>query len=316
VETPVPESRTKVLYIAGLGRSGSTILANSLGQIEGFFSAGELNFIWKHNVVENRLCGCGKPFHECPVWNRVMDEAFGGMDPKMAKNMMRLADSGTRTRHIPLMLTAAGRGKLRNRLGEFLRNTGRLYEAIADATGSRVIVDSSKEPAYGYAVGMSSGIDLRVLHLVRDPRAAAYSWQKKKLQPDTEGREFMHRHSPAKSAALWDSWNASTEALWRDGRYLRLRYEDFVADPRGSFECILKLIGEPDAELPLASEREVKLGVSHTVSGNPNRFDTGAVELKLDTAWRKEMSARDRNLVTALTLPLLARYQYSIPPKN
>ena len=35
----------KVLYVAGLGRSGSTILANTLGQVEGFFSGGELNFI-------------------------------------------------------------------------------------------------------------------------------------------------------------------------------------------------------------------------------------------------------------------------------
>ncbi len=308
--------RTKVLYIAGLGRSGSTILANSLGQIEGFFSAGELNFIWKHNVLENRLCGCGQPFHECPVWNRVMDKAFGGMDLKMAKNMMNLADSGTRTRHIPMMLAPAGRERLWDRLDEFLENTNRLYGAIADATGSRVIVDSSKEPAYGYAVGMARNIDLRVLHLIRDPRAAAYSWQKKKPQPDTEGREFMHRHSPAKSAALWDTWNAATEALWREGKYLRLRYEDFVSNPRESFEKILKLIDEPNAELPLASETAVKLGISHTVSGNPNRFDTGSVELKLDTAWRKHMRPQDRNLVTALTLPLLSHYRYGVSPKN
>src|SRR3712207_7778115 len=70
----------KVLYVVGLGRSGSTILSNSLGQIAGYFSAGELNFIWRHNVLENRLCGCGRPFRECPVWTRVMDEAFGGVD--------------------------------------------------------------------------------------------------------------------------------------------------------------------------------------------------------------------------------------------
>src|SRR3712207_9355320 len=65
----------KVLYVVGLGRSGSTILSNSLGQIGGFFSGGELNFIWKHNVLEDRLCGCGRPFRECPVWTRVMDRS-------------------------------------------------------------------------------------------------------------------------------------------------------------------------------------------------------------------------------------------------
>ena len=310
------EPRTKVLYIAGLGRSGSTILANSLGQIDGFFSAGELNFIWKHNILENRLCGCGQPFHDCPVWTAVMREAFGGMDDAHARKMMRLQNAGARTRHIPLMLNPRGERTLRERLDGFLGDTGRLYSAIRSVTGSRVIVDSSKEPAYGYAVGMVPGVDLRVLHLIRDPRAAAFSWQKKKPQPDTEGREFMHRHTPAKSAALWDSWNAATEALWRDDKYLRLRYEDFVTDPRRSFESILKLVDEPGAELPLASEHEVKLGVSHTVSGNPNRFDTGAVALKLDQAWQENMRPRDRNLVTALTLPLLARYGYRIPPRR
>jgi Sulfotransferase family len=304
----------KVLYVAGLGRSGSTILANALGQVEGFFSGGELNFIWKHTLIENRLCGCGRPARECPFWGPVFEREFGGQSEALAREMMRLQYSGARTRHIPMMLTEGGRQKIRARLGEFLGNTGRLYEAIQSVAGSRVIVDTSKEPAYGYALGMVPGIDLRVLHLVRDPRAAAYSWAKKKRQPDSTEREFMHQKSPAQSAVLWDAWNTAIEALWRrmPARYLRLRYEDFIADPRRSFEEILNLTDEEDAELPLVGERDVKLGISHTVSGNPNRFDTGTVELRQDRAWQEQMKSRDRALVTALTLPLLARYHYSV----
>ncbi len=304
----------KVLYIAGFGRSGSTILANSLGQIGGFFSGGEMNFIWKHALIENRLCGCGKHSRECPVWNAVFDEAFGGMENVDAREMMRLQYSGARTRHIPQMLTKNGKLKLEGRMGKFLPSSARLYEAIKSVTNSRVIVDSSKEPAYGRAISMILEIDLRVLHLVRDPRAAAYSWLKKKEQPDSEDREFMHQKSALDSAILWDAWNVSTEALWRNDKYMRLRYEDFIAAPKESFRSILDFIGEPDAELPLAGEREVKLGVSHTVSGNPNRFDTGSVELRPDDRWRKEMAAKDRNIVTALTFPLLARYGYSPKP--
>ncbi len=302
----------KVLYVVGLGRSGSTILSNSLGQIPGFFSGGELNFIWRHNVIENRLCGCGRPFRECPVWTKVMDEAFGGMDGVDPREMMHLQNSGTRTRHIPSMLTEGGRRALAERLEKLLLNYGRLYEAVGSVTGSRVIVDSSKEPAHGFAMGMVPRVDFYALHLIRDPRAAAYSWSKKKYQPDTDTKEYMVRFSPTKSSALWDSWNASAEALWRrtPERYLRLRYEDFVANPSQSFEKILRLVREPDAEPPLVGEREVKLGVSHTVSGNPNRFETGAVELRTDREWISKMSPRDRALVTALTLPLLKHYGY------
>jgi hypothetical protein len=313
----VSDPHVKVLYVVGLGRSGSTILSNSLGQIGGFFSGGELNFIWKHNVLENRLCGCGRPFRECPVWTRVMDEAFGGMDAVDPREMMRLQNQGTRTRHIPLMLTEKGNRSLAERLEKFLANYGRLYEAIANVTGSRVIVDSSKEPAHGFAMSMVPGVDFYVLHLVRDPRAAAYSWLKKKPQPDSDAKEFMVRFSPTKSSAMWDSWNASAEALWRHTpqRYLRLRYEDFVADPRQRLVDVLKHLGEEDAEVPLVGEREVKLGVSHTVSGNPNRFDTGAVELRTDREWISKMNPRYKALVTALTMPLLLRYHYPVTPK-
>jgi hypothetical protein len=307
-------SPVKVLYVAGLGRSGSTILANTLGQVEGFFSGGELNFIWKHALIEDRLCGCGNPSRECPFWGPVFEGEFGGQSEALAREMTRLQYFGARTRHIPLMLTEGGRRKIRERLGKFLDNTGRLYGAIRSVSGSRVIVDTSKEPAYGYALGMAPGIDLRVLHLIRDPRAAAYSWAKKKPQPDSTERDFMHRKTPTQSAVLWDAWNAAIEALWHGTpeNYLRLRYEDFIADPRGSFQEILELVGEQDADLPLEGEREVKLGISHTVSGNPNRFDTGTVELRQDRAWQKNMKPRDKALVTAGTLPLLKRYRYPL----
>jgi hypothetical protein len=314
----VGSDRVKVLYVVGLGRSGSTILANSLGQIPGFFSGGELNFIWRHNVIENRLCGCGRPFRECPVWTKVMDEAFGGMDGVDPREMMRLQNVGTRTRHILMMLTEVGRRSLAERLEKLQISYGRLYDAIGTVTGSRIVVDSSKEPAHGFAMSMVPGVDLYALHLIRDPRAAAYSWLKEKPQPDTDAREFMHRKSPTMSAALWDSWNASAEALWRrtPERYLRLRYEDFVADPRKSLDKILTLVSERDAEPPLVGEREVKLGVSHTVSGNPNRFETGTVELRTDREWISRMNPRDKVLVTALTFPLLTHYRYHVTPKG
>src|SRR3712207_9390131 len=71
----------------------------------------------------------------------------------------------------------------------FRSNYGRLYEAIGTVTESRVIVDSSKEPAHGFAMSMVPNLDFYVLHLIRDPRAAAYSWLKKKPQPDSRSEE-------------------------------------------------------------------------------------------------------------------------------
>ena len=67
----------KVLYVAGSGRSGSTILGNILGGVEGFFSVGELRLIWERGLIRNWLCGCGVSFRECPVWSEVVSERSG-----------------------------------------------------------------------------------------------------------------------------------------------------------------------------------------------------------------------------------------------
>lgn len=54
--------KIKVLYLAGWSRSGSTILSNILGEINGFFSTGEITYIWQRGLIINKLCGCDLPF--------------------------------------------------------------------------------------------------------------------------------------------------------------------------------------------------------------------------------------------------------------
>jgi hypothetical protein len=46
------------------------------------------------------------------------------------------------------------------------------------------------------------------------------------------------------------------------------------------------------------------------VSGNPSRFRTGKIELQLDEEWKVKMRGADKNVVTALTAPLLLKYGY------
>jgi hypothetical protein len=303
-------SKIKVLYVAGWGRSGSTILDSTLGQLDGFFSVGEVSYLWERNLIQNRPCGCGRSFRECPVWGRVMNGAYGGMDEIDPEEMIRLRDSGARSRHMPLMLAPWGRSLLRSRLGKYPDSLERLYRAIRDDTGCSVIIDSSKLPSYGYVLGMISSIDLYIVHLVRDPRAVAYSWLRKKLDSDTG--EYMPRYTAVQSALVWSAWNLAVEAFWKrqPERYMMLRYEDFVGRPQESVERIRELVREEGLSLPFVAEREVRLGVNHTVGGNPNRFNTGTVELRPDEEWKAKMGRMDRRTVAMLTRPLRARYGY------
>jgi hypothetical protein len=296
-------SKIKVLYIAGWGRSGSTILNDILGQIEGFFSVGEARYIWDHGLIANWPCGCGVPFKECAVWQKVLDEAFGGANCVSAHTLCSLRER-VRTSHLPLILLPGGESWLMSRLGEYPASLERLYRAIQTTIGCRVIVDSSKFPSYAWVLETIPGIDLYIVHLIRDPRGVAYSWRSKAA--------LLGYHSPVDSSLHWSIWNLALEALGRHSsqQYLIVRYEDFVDKPQETIERVLDLVQERAAHLPFVTGQEVQLSTNHTVAGNLSRFQTGLVRLQLDDEWRMRIRPSDRFTVTALTWPLLRKYGY------
>jgi len=302
--------RVTVLYVGGSGRSGSTLLDNMLGQLDGFFSCGELRYVWERGRVEDRPCGCGQPFSSCPVWQAIMAAAFPDGEPD-PRRMMRAMSSHLRTRHLLRILRRARAGAAAAP-DEYEQALDRLYRAVAAVTGARVVVDSSKLPPYGAVVARLPSVDFFAVHLVRDSRATAYSWSRKRPLPDFAGKRLMQRHPTWKAAWLWAMWNTVAEILWRPlgPRYLRLRYEELAAAPRREVCRAAGLVGEVPATLPFTGPSTVRLTPTHSVAGNPSRFAHGDIELRPDTEWIAAMPARDRWLVTAMTWPLLRRYGY------
>jgi Sulfotransferase family len=308
-------TNVKVLYITGWGRSGTTILDRILGQIPGFNSVGEIRYIWDRNFIGNHLCGCGEHFRDCPEWQAIINDAFGDFDAVDPNRMIQMRDGLTRTRHLAgLAVPGATRRALWENAREYLTNLIALYKSIQRHYGCNVIVDSSKFPTYAFTLDILKEIDLYVVHLVRDPRAVSFSWLRRKLQPDTGTLQPMDEHGPLFSTLLWDSWNIATEMTWgkRPERYMFLRYEDFVRQPRKAVQRILQRFGEPVTELPFVDDHTVRLGIDHTCSGNPNRFQDGDVTLRMDDEWSRKMRPRDKYLVTSIALPFLHRYGYPI----
>jgi hypothetical protein len=298
-----------VLLLAGSGRSGSTMLANVLGSIDGVFCGGEVRYLWERGLRDGRLCGCGEPFGDCPVWRSVLRTAAVEGGPADVERLIGLSRRAGRIRNLPGMVASGrGGGRILDRLEDYADHVGRLYPAIAAVTGCSLVVDSSKLPAYGWLLERTPTVDLRVVHLVRDPRAAAYSWQRRKPLSDGAASPLMQRQSPLKSAVLWDVWNVTASTFWRGSdRYLRVGYEDFVRRPRHWTERILEMAGhDTDAGSVFVDDRTVRLRTTHTVAGNPDRLRTGDVSLRLDDEWITAMRRRDRALVSALTAPVRA----------
>ena len=165
-----------VLYITGWCRSGSTVLGNVLAEVPGVVHVGELRFLWLNGVCgqgSNSQCGCGLTLTECPLWAKVLEAVRPGHRTltEHAEDVVSW-QAACRTRHTWSVL----REPPANSWPSTLAAT---YRAIADQTGARVIVDSSKFASDAALLSHLPGIRPAYVLLIRDPRAVAWSW----LQP-------------------------------------------------------------------------------------------------------------------------------------
>lgn len=302
-----PTLRPRVLFVGGYARSGSTILDRALGAGEGFVSVGEIRFIWRRGFLENQLCGCGEPFRSCSFWSAVAAAAWGGMERLDAEDMLRSQARFDQWWRIPELVRGGAR-RDRPDLRAYLDRLLALYGAIAEVSGGRVIVDSSKDASHGYLLRrMAGSVDLSVLHLVRDPRATSFSLcERRKFDPGNG--TVLGGHRLAQAVTGWVATNALVSALgWsRAAPYRLVRYETFAASPDSVLAEIAAFVGEK-APAPIATGG-IDPGVQHQVAGNPVRFTRGPIPISPDEEWRQRMSRGSRAMVTATTWPMLACY--------
>jgi hypothetical protein len=323
-----------VILIAGAGRSGSTLLGNALGEMSGCFHGGEVSFLMGQFDEGNnicgcgrsisecaresdtpprwcpRICGCGNLLQECELWQPVQSQVFNTESSSDdLVELGRFSVSGMSYRPGSLLrLRRQARntlptGSSAERYGEALR---RIYLAIADATGAEVVIDSSKRAMHVYLGARVTGMRTHVVHLVRDPRAIAYSWR---------GRRDGVTLTPSRSSVNWAASNLATEALHRrsfGSRYSFLRYESFIRDPMVTLEELGRQIGIPDRTLPFVDPTTLHMSTNHSIAGSPSRFVHGDVKLVPDDEWKLKMRFRDRMLATIPTVPFLRHYGYRI----
>jgi Sulfotransferase family len=311
--TRKPGQAPIVVYIAGSGRSGSTLLERALGEIQGFVNVGELIDLYRGVADHGERCGCGQEFAQCPFWSQVGERAVGGWQEQKLAVTRDLQGRVARQRRMPWLLGMPLAGsRFRADVGTYGASYAGLYEAIAAEAGATCVVDASKWPVQALALARG-GLDVRVIHLVRDVRGVAYSLGKRDVsRPHAVGEaDVMTRLSPAEAAARWVAVQSQAGLLRRCGLPVsRMRYEDFVRRPRQAVEAALAGIGlsVPPAHLAHIGDGRVMLGTSHGLSGNPSRFRDGEITLRADETWRANMSRRDRLIVTAIALPLMLRY--------
>lgn len=311
--------RLKVLSVVGAGRSGTTILASILGEIEGFTSVGELRWLWERGLQEGRPCGCGRPPAECPVWRPVVAAARLELSSRVPARTLDDLVVAQRDLAGPLGLSRAlhalGPGRSVEGWDSLSLVAGATRAALlslAEATEATVVVDTSKRALDAAVMASIADVDSYVLHLVRDSRAVVHSWRRRKTFTVSGQTRSMGTRGLAGTVRRWSVNAVSAEALRHrlpPRQWLSLRYEDFADQPQHTIEAVIAFLQEPGSA-PFVDERTARLAPNHIVAGNPSRFVTGDVVIRRDDAWRTEMPLRDQRLVAGLTSPLLLRYGY------
>lgn len=309
-------ARPRVLYVGGSAKSGTTLLGALLGEIPTLFDAGELNLLWEKWRRPGERCGCGERLTECEFWAAVMAEVEeDGVEPA---RMARLAGRLDRTRRL---LRTAGRRLRRRTAAEWAElgaGTARLYRSVYRRSGAEFVVDNSKLTTHLMLLSECSDAELRLLHLVRDGRAVAYSWERmRRLQSAglDQGRGMRHHGSAVADLAIWQLQNLLLDRLARGCAYAAtIRYEDLAASPGPTLAAGLRRLGI-DASCRRGPEPHA-VG-AHGIGGNRRvRFAPGGTAVVIDEAWRGELGSLRGRLWTLLAAPGLWRYGYPLRARS
>jgi hypothetical protein len=301
-----PDEQLRVGYVAGYGRSGSTVIDIVLGAHQQVFGAGELTNLTRRVWPNNEYCSCGARVRDCIFWSRVVESFSGTFGSKAIDDYARLQRRYESLDKVFLLSPSA-------EFKCYCGYTHALFEIIARSSGKRTIVDSSKLPGRALSLMRMRDLDLRVVHLVRDGRGVAWSMRKAYLPDPSGGVERALKSRPVSRTALrWMMVNAGAEAvLHRAGgsRGVRVRYEDFVSAPREQLARLGELLGVDVSSLADKLEAGESFSPGHLVAGSRIRME-GPIRLRLDAEWKRDMPSRDQKLFQLLCGWVQRRYGY------
>ncbi len=304
---------SRIVFIGAVGRSGTTLLERTLATDEGVVALGEVVHLWHRGLEHNEPCGCDLPFGECPFWRAIGESAFGGWDQLDRRKLQHDRLAVDRNRYIPFLIAPwLAPPSFRASLRRHVDVLGRLYSAIGEiadeSAHGAILIDSSKHPSYLFLLRRMAGHDVRLLHVVRDPRGVVNSWSRRVTRPETG--EIMEQLGTARGCMRWITHNLLFQLAGLMGvPRRRMPYERFTDEPVELERAIDDLLGPGTSERHLAVQgATVTLGVDHTVSGNPMRFQRGTVVIRSDDAWRQAMGKSRRMLAGLVTTPLRQVY--------
>ena len=229
-----------VVYIAGYGRSGSTLLDILLGVHPRVCSLGELGFLWDECETPDFGCACGAEIRDCPQWREFVRDVERVMPSGKIANRSRFAEHW-------LLGILGGFGRWCSTFND--ANT-KLLHFLRESGDYDFVVDSSKT-AYRFgwrpvALHRGTGADVRIIHLVRNPRDVMRSCLKGRNSRLRRGKIGLRKLELPITIVGWllsNIFASLNGKLLGNSRYIRVDFDDLRDHPSATLTRIGSFIG-------------------------------------------------------------------------
>ncbi|MFC1662958.1 hypothetical protein ACFL04_02190 [Patescibacteria group bacterium] len=285
------DNKIKVIYISGLGRSGSTLLDIIISTSPNVFSVGE---IYRYNEYKNddRLCSCGKNMTHCNFWSRIITRDIRIVNRANLKNYLTILRY--------LYFSKKKIGQLSSPENYLLLN--QIQNNLPPNTD--FILDSSKELGRLIELVNDNRLEVYNIHIVRDGRGTANSFNKM-----VEGKK------PKNYFISLLKWIFVNKLIFR---YLRLSqvkslvisYDQFCENPNKYLKTIGSFI---DIVIPDNYPEIIRLMDYHNLGGNRLARTEKRKEfsqIKKDDNWKINKGPLTRFLATIISYPFNKKWVY------
>lgn len=300
----------RVVYVAGSGHTGSTLLAMMADSHPEVASVGEVAVkprIRRRGDAGVQKCSCGARIGRCTFWNEVFRRVQGQgfqLGPENWSNDYRfdhplLHRLLTRETSHPYLLHVRSWAERfwsfhRRRTRHIDRVNVAFVRSVLATTGASVFCDTTKGSSRLARLLAIPDFDVRIVTLVRDARGYVAS-AKRRGKRTSDAAETWRKDQL--------SIRALTQVLPSDRRML-VRYEDLCTDLSGTLERFWDFCGVPRIPTPTRV-----LSEEHHVLGNNMRM-AGAIEVKLDHRWQRELDEGEQSAVLQIAGRLNREFGY------
>jgi len=312
--------KLKLVYLLAASHSGSTLLAMLLNAHPEVCTVGELKATSLGDPARYR-CSCRKLIKECPFWKGIQED--------MAKQGFNfdVTDAGTdlksgASEYEKKLLRPLLRGRFfenmrdvalslspywKKRLSIILARNKALIECIADRTGKRIIVDSSKIGLRLKYLLQIPELDVNVIRTVRDGRGVSLTYMNPALFADAKnyslrqggmgGNRDDESRTMIQAAREWRRSNEEGQQVLKlitPSQHTQISYEMLCHNPEETMEKLYRFIGVDPNKVDNNYRR-----VEHHVIGNGMRLDATS-EISLDERWGTTLSEHNLRIFDAV----------------